>query len=307
MEELNKRKIIELLVINGKATKAELEGIDPDFEKVLVELNNETPNTIAGYSNAGKIYYTYTPARAKAAIQILEEKTGEVADPSPAQSSTAPEGSPEREISGSTAEDKTPFSLPVIDPPADAPGVQRKPDEPALPDPGDGQITAYRVLVKNFRLTTSGGRTKITAIPYDNAQAQVALEFCQAGPTKGDDPVFIDVWRPDPASIKTILASEVKTAQPRPESPDSEAEGSLGIPEHGNQEEVPESSKKAPVVVEGKPVADEGPPVADDKIVDLEEKVGKSVAQIREEIQKQGLSASAIAASEGMMKEEPIE
>lgn len=334
MEDEKKKMILESLVLNGQATRLELEGIDPDFETVLVELNEEAPLTIEGFkSPQGEIYYTYTPGgKPKPGIKVVESEEGaaETSDRSATDSSHSPEGSPGGEIPGSEEEDKlTVDPPPSQSAPADVPGMRRKVLEEAKTADG---ILAYRILVKNFRLSTSGGRTKITAAPFDTAQSAIALEFCEGAPTKGDDMVFIDVWRPEPDDAKKILGTTAeKTDQGSParstEVPAKEApETDTGT---GPQETIEPTEETIPPVEDteqaetGKTAQAGFVPIKPDilggrftpaqlrEALELLESQGldkpeKPAAQLNEELEKQGLPADILAASKDMMREEPI-
>lgn len=313
MEAEKKLKIVELLVVHGRATKLELEGIDPDYMKVLEDLNTKDHGSVKGASRNGKVvFYTYTPARGNAGIPVEEEKEGEDPGPAPDPSSTAPEGSPEEKISGSKAEDTAPPSLPVIDSPADGPGASRRhPEDVKAPGADSDQLTAYRLLVKNFRLTTSGGRTKITAIPVDQSQAQVALEFCQAGPTKGEDLVYVDVWRPAACDIlRKSRKEEAKTPEKDDESGRIEAPEVKEAPVVDDQEAPAGSTEKGHVEVEIEETGEikpNGPRVQMVTVDEADAIKTRTAADIKQEIAEQELPPGIAEASAGMMKEEPID
>lgn len=197
-----------------------------------------------------------------------------------------------------------------------APTGQPSPAAPAVSSKEIGWRAelGYGILrVKNFRISSSGSRTKITAVPLDDSDADIAVKFARSC-SKDSDIVIITLKR---AQISPEPGDQAKYAPEDDQSQEdvlTASEPSIGPPSRGHLEIDPDNPCSAVFVNDE---TGERIHIQDERPIDPrggtaeiiaehteeEKKKPKTKAELEAEIiDTEGLPADLIESSLGMMQ-----
>lgn len=302
MDPQTTNKILDLLIINSEASQEELAAIDRGYMDALAAINREAQEMgdekpIYGIRRDDKIVFVYSPGgRDKSAEKVPET-------PAPHQVQPGETSRRGKETATADAPPKLPPTPPAFDGPAEAPRLKRSssPDPSGSPSgpatPPSRPLVVTRIQVTNFRITSSAGRTKITAIPADPQSAGVALELSgQASKT-----LDLAIWDKEQAE-ELGVCPQVVAGIPDQAKPEARHEVRGPSPSHQTTagQIPPETAAGA---LQGG-VKHEDLKRAEQKIQE-EVLEGKDPAQIRRELGEQvgkGLPADIAEATAGMME-----